>query len=59
VPPVVRDPEDDIIVATAVAGQADFIVSEDKDLLGLKTVSGIRITNTEAFLARLEGLGEE
>lgn len=58
-PPIVRDPKDDIIVATAIAGQADFIVSEDKDLLDLKTVSGIRIINTQAFLAHLEGLGEE
>lgn len=50
---VVRDPKDDIIVATAVAGQADFIVSEDKDLLDLKQVEGIPIVNTRAFLARL------
>jgi putative PIN family toxin of toxin-antitoxin system len=55
VPSVVRDPKDDIFVATAVAGQADCIVSEDHDLLDLKTVSGIPIIDTEDFLARLEG----
>lgn len=49
---VVRDPKDDIIVATAIAGQADFIVSEDNDLLDLKQVAGIPIINTRAFLAR-------
>ena len=54
-PSVVRDPKDDIFVATAVAGQADCIVSEDHDLLDLKTVSGIPIIDTEDFLARLEG----
>lgn len=59
VPSVVRDPEDDIIVATAIAGQADFIVSEDNDLLDLKQVSGIPIIDTQTFLARLEGSSEE
>jgi putative PIN family toxin of toxin-antitoxin system len=54
VPPVVRDPEDDIIVATAIAGQANFIVSEDNDLLDLKQVAGIPIIDTQTFLARLE-----
>jgi len=59
VPAVVRDPEDVIIVATAIAGRADFIVSEDKDLLDLKQVSGIPIVDTRTFLARLEGLAGE
>lgn len=56
VPAVVRDPEDDIIVATAVAGQADLIVSEDNDLLDLRQVANIPIIDPETFLARLEGL---
>lgn len=55
VPSVVRDPKDDIVVATAVAGQANVIVSEDNDLLDLKQVAGVPIIDTEAFLARLEG----
>ena len=55
---VVRDPKDDIIVATAVAGGADYGVSEDNDLLDLKQVSGIPIINTQAFLVRLEGSDE-
>jgi putative PIN family toxin of toxin-antitoxin system len=57
--PVVRDPEDDIIVATAIAGKADLIVSEDNDLLDLKQVSGIPIIDTQTFLARLESPTEE
>ena len=57
VPSVVRDPKDDIFVATAIAGQANFIVSEDNDLLDLKQVSNIPIIDTETFLARLEGSG--
>lgn len=54
VPAVVRDPKDDIFVATAIAGQANLIVSEDNDLLDLKTVSGIPIIDTLTFLARLD-----
>jgi uncharacterized protein len=29
-----RDPKDDMIIACAVAAQADYIVSRDRDLLG-------------------------
>lgn len=50
---VVRDPDDDFIVATAIAGQAQYIVTLDKDLLELKTHKGIsNITPTQ--LGRLE-----
>jgi putative PIN family toxin of toxin-antitoxin system len=51
--PGVRDPKDDIFVATAIAGRADFIVSEDKDLLDLEEVSGIPIVDTCAFIEQL------
>ena len=38
------DPKDDIILATAVAGQVDLLVTGDKrDLLALQTVEGIPI----------------
>lgn len=53
-PAVVRDPKDDIIVATAIAGQADYIVSEDNDLLDMGEVSGIAIVDTKSFLELLE-----
>jgi putative PIN family toxin of toxin-antitoxin system len=33
--PVCRDPEDDIVLATAIAGRADAIVTGDDDLLVL------------------------
>jgi putative PIN family toxin of toxin-antitoxin system len=35
VPPVSRNPKDDIFLATAVVGEADYVVSEDYDLLDL------------------------
>jgi putative PIN family toxin of toxin-antitoxin system len=59
VPAVTRDLEDDIIVATAIAGRADFIVSEENDLLDLKQVSDIPVVDTQAFLAHLEALAKE
>lgn len=47
--PVCRDADDDAVLATAIAEQADLIVSGDDDLLSLKTHQGIHIiTPTEA-----------
>ena len=43
------DPKDDIFIETAVAGNADFIVSQDKDLLKLKEFRGIMIITPEDF----------
>jgi uncharacterized protein len=38
-----RDPDDDLFVATALAARAEFIVSQDRDLLVLEKPFGIRI----------------
>lgn len=48
--PLLRDPKDNHILATAVAGDAEYIVTEDKDLLVLGTHRGIVICDAEAFL---------
>jgi putative PIN family toxin of toxin-antitoxin system len=50
---VVRDPADDMIIATALATSADFLVTRDKDLLDLGTHAGIAILSPEDFLALL------
>jgi putative PIN family toxin of toxin-antitoxin system len=51
-----RDPKDDPILATAVAGKADFLVSGDKaDLLVLGQVQGIGIITAAHALRRLAG----
>jgi putative PIN family toxin of toxin-antitoxin system len=42
-PTVTADPDDDAVLATAVGGQADLIVSGDADLLGLGSFREIRI----------------
>lgn len=53
---VCRDPNDDMVIETAVLGNADVIVSEDKDLLEDPAViaelarSGIRVLGIAQFL---------
>src|SRR5919112_5033700 len=46
---VVRDPNDDMIVAAAIDGRDDTIVSRDKDLLSLGVVRGVSIISPEVF----------
>ncbi len=53
-PSVARDPKDDIFVATALEGIADYLVTEDKDLLVLGNSLGVSIVDTETFIAKLE-----
>jgi putative PIN family toxin of toxin-antitoxin system len=46
---VVRDGNDDMILATALAGKASHIITLDKDLLVLKGHSGILIVTPTEF----------
>ncbi len=50
VPAVSRDPKDDIFIATAVLSNAQYLVTEDKDLLVLNPYQGIHILNALDFL---------
>jgi putative PIN family toxin of toxin-antitoxin system len=47
---VVRDCDDDHVIAAAVEGGAKVIVTGDKDLLELREFRGIRIMTPAAFL---------
>jgi putative PIN family toxin of toxin-antitoxin system len=47
--PVSRDPDDDNIIATAIAGSCRCIVSGDKDLLDLKQAGDILIVSPSQF----------
>lgn len=49
--PVCRDPDDDRILATAVAGACDCLVTGDEDLLVLESYEGIRILRPADFWA--------
>ncbi len=48
------DPSDNIYLACAVEGKADYIVSGDKHLKDLKTYEGIRIVDPASLLRALE-----
>lgn len=50
-----KDPDDDKVIACAVEGEADYIVSGDEHLLGLKHYKGIQILDARAFLMELRG----
>ena len=49
---VCRDPKDDEFLALAVNGQANFIVTGDRDLLVLNPFRGIAIVGPDVFLAQ-------
>jgi uncharacterized protein len=51
--PVCRDPDDDVLLACAIAAQADCIVSGDQDLLTLKTFESVTILSADQALQRL------
>ena len=51
---VCRDKDDDTVLASAVAGRADIIVTGDHDLLALKKFRGIRIVSPRQFLEFLD-----
>ena len=46
-----RDPDDESVLACAVAARADLVVSGDQDLLILKSYRRIRIVNAVEALA--------
>lgn len=51
--PVCRDPDDDAVLACALAAQADLIISGDSDLLMLGQYQGIAILTAAEALAWL------
>jgi putative PIN family toxin of toxin-antitoxin system len=53
---VLDDPKDDMVVATAVAAQAQYLVSGDRHLLSLGRYEGIAIISVRQFL---DMLGDE
>ena len=53
VPQGCRDPNDDHVLATAVAVKAAVIVTGDKDLLTLDQFRAVRIVTARAFLTEL------
>jgi putative PIN family toxin of toxin-antitoxin system len=54
IPPVSRDSKDDKFLATAHVGAAEYLVSEDQDLLVLRTYGPVTITGARTFIDMLE-----
>jgi putative PIN family toxin of toxin-antitoxin system len=55
IPAVTRDPKDDYLLAYAVVGEADYLVTGDNDLLVLQTVGGLRIIAPPVFARIVQG----
>lgn len=51
-----RDPDDDKFLECAVAGQADYIVTADNDLLSLGEIENIPIMDVPMFWRKLTEL---
>ena len=47
--PACRDPDDDVVLATALAGRADYLVTGDEDLLTLTRYHDTRILTPREF----------
>lgn len=58
-PDVAPDPADDLVLATALASAADYLVTGDRELQELREHDGIAIITPAAFLELLRGQGEE
>jgi putative PIN family toxin of toxin-antitoxin system len=54
---VCRDRDDDKVLATAVAGEADIILTGDEDLLVLVEYQGIRILSPRQFVDAMDRRG--
>lgn len=54
---IASHPEDDLVLATAVAGAADYLVTGDRRLLALGEYQGTRIVSPAEFLALLDPPG--
>jgi uncharacterized protein len=47
---VCRDSDDDIYLECALAANADYIITGDRDLLDLKEYGGVKIVNARGYL---------
>ena len=53
IPAVTRAPKDDYLIAYALVGAVDYLITGGKDLLVLEQVGALRIVTPRAFLVVL------
>ncbi len=56
---VVRDPEDNKILESAVEAEADYLITRDNDLLELKKYKEVEILSPQAFWVRYKDEGND
>lgn len=56
---VVRDPEDNKILESAVEASAEYLITKDSDLLELKRYEGVEILSPQAFWVRYKDEGTD
>lgn len=53
IPRVAPDPDDDAVIATALAARADLLVTGDKALLGVRNYQGVEIVGVNGAVGRI------
>lgn len=51
---ICRDPKDNMFLEAALEGEADFLITGDKDLLTLKRFNGVPIVKPRQFLEAID-----
>lgn len=51
---IASHPQDDLIIATAVSAEAEYLVSGDKELQDLRSYGQVKIVSPATFLAILD-----
>lgn len=54
---IATHPEDDLILATAVSGAVDYLVTGDKGLLAVGRHRGVTLLTARGFLEVLDAVG--
>ncbi len=57
-PRIAPDPDDDVVIGTALAAKADLIVTGDKPLLSVSEHQGVRIASVAQAIEIIEATGK-
>jgi putative PIN family toxin of toxin-antitoxin system len=55
IPRIAPDPDDDLVLATALAAKAEFVVTGDRSLLAIGEYQSVKIAGTTAALMQITG----